>query len=280
MKTPLIVIAIAAFSQLLWAQQGFHAGFKVTPQTTWMINSDNSDNSLFRYATTWGVAYGPSFAYFFKPSVGAGLDIIVSDQGQKFDERKTNATNNELKLRYVKLPILLHFSTNPESPVQFVGYTGPQFGFLTKAELEINQGEGTSPGSIIRIPGVSIPLIPTPTGTYDVKNSYAATTVGWLLAFGIGTNFGTDFLGMTVMLKFDASFTDAEDKPELLPTTTTGGQGAVDLDAANNRAWYYYFYPSDASLDAQDRPTTFNLLGGIEIGLKYILNTGKKSKRR
>ncbi|GIV33954.1 MAG: hypothetical protein KatS3mg031_1489 [Chitinophagales bacterium] len=260
-------------SGMLMAQEGFHAGFKVTPQSTWMINDDNSDNSNYNYVSTWGIAYGPSFAYFFKPSVGVGMDVILSHQGQKFEERKTNAQINQLRLRYVKLPLLLHFSSSPELPVQFIGYTGPQFGFLTKAELEIGQ---KTPPSAIFVPEVA-PFIPAEPGKYNVKSSYAKANIGWLIAFGLGTNFGTDFLGMSVLIRLDGSFTDAEKKPELLDS---GGQLVIDTEAATNRAWYYYFYPSDNSLEAASRPTTYNLLGGIEIGFKYILNTGSKGRRR
>jgi len=239
-----LTVSLAAVN----AQQGFHFGYKVAPQSTWMFNSDNSDNAHFRYVSTWGVSHGLNLAYFFKPTVGVGFDLLFSRQGQKFQEYKETDYTNRLTLRYFKLPILLHFSSDPEQPVMFTGQFGPQFAFLTKGELEVNE-LGTM------IP----PRIPA---TYDVKDLYAPVNIGWVLGFGLGTNFGTDFLAMTLQLRFDFAFTDAEDKPEV----------SNDSDAYS-KAWYYYYYPSDPSLDAVDRPSVMQATGGIEIGFKYILRT-------
>ncbi len=238
MKKTLTVLLLSIVCSTVWAQQGFHIGYKVAPQSTWMFNGDNSDNANYRYVSTWGVAHGPSLAYWFKPTVGVGFDLIFSKQGQKFEVQKESDFTNQLTLRYLKLPILLHFSSDPEQPVQFVGQFGPQFAFLTKGELEVEQ----------TIPGFP-PIIPS-SEPYDVKDAYKSTNIGMVLGFGIGTNFGTEFLAMTVQLRFDFAFTDAEQKE-------TGD-------------WYYYSSP-----DPDERPTTFNTTGGIEIGFKYILRTDK-----
>ncbi|HXH19226.1 MAG TPA: porin family protein [Chitinophagales bacterium] len=252
MKKLFLASLLTASLAIASAQQGFHVGYKVAPQNTWMFNSDNSDNAHFRYVSTWGVAHGLHFAYHFKPTVGVGLDLIFSRQGQKFEEYKNSDYTNRITLRYLKLPILLHFNSDPEQPVMFVGQFGPQFAFLTKGELEVNEQQ-------TMISPLFVPIVP---GTYDVKNSYAPVNIGWVLGFGLGTNFGTDFLAMTLQLRFDFAFTDAEDKPEV----------SDDADAYS-KAWYYYFYPSDASLQAVDRPSNFQATGGIEIGFKYIIAT-------
>ncbi|MDZ4845456.1 MAG: porin family protein [Chitinophagales bacterium] len=250
MKKICTVLFFSFACTALWAQQGFHIGYKIAPQSTWMFNGDNSDNAKYRFVSTWGVAHGPSLAYYFKPTVGVGFDLIFSKQGQKFQVQKDSDFTNHLTLRYLKLPILLHFSTDPEQPVMFTGQFGPQFAFLTKGELEVEQ---TIPGTI---------LIP---GTYDeVKVGYKPVNIGCVLGFGIGTSFGTDFLAMTVQLRFDFGFTDAEDKPsddELLSTIGSDQEG------------YHYYYSSAPNYS--DRPTTFNTTAGIEIGFKYILRTDK-----
>jgi len=247
MKKICTVLLFSFACTALWAQQGFHIGYKVAPQNTWMFNGDNSDNANYRYVSTWGVSHGPTLAYFFKPTLGVGFDLLFSKQGQKFQVQKDSDFTNQLTLRYLKLPILLHFSTDPEQPVMFTGQFGPQFAFLTKGELEIEEGGG--------------PFVPG--NTYDVKAGYKSTNIGMVLGFGIGTNFGTDFLAMTVQLRFDFGFTDAEDKP------------ADDELAAARLAdpiSYYYYYSSP---DPLERPTTFNTTAGIEIGFKYILRTDK-----
>lgn len=252
MRYSVLVIVLAGASFAASAQQGFHFGYKVAPQTTWMFNSHNSDNAHFRYVSTWGVAHGLHFAYHFKPTVGVGFDLIFSRQGQKFEEQRNTEYTNRITLKYVKLPILLHFTSDPEKPVVFAGQFGPQFAFLTKGELEVNQLQ-------TMISPLFAPIIP---GTYEVKDHYAPVNIGWVLGFGLGTSFGTDFLAMTLQLRFDFAFTDAEDKPDVLS----------DIDAYS-KAWYYYFYPSDVNLSAADRPKTFHATGGIEICFKYILPT-------
>lgn len=245
MKKILSAVVCLLLSASLWAQQGFHIGYKVAPQSTWMFNGDNSDNAQYRYVSTWGVAHGPSLSYWFKPTVGVGLDLIFSKQGQKFQVMKESDYTNYTVLKYIKLPILLHFSSDPEQPVMFVGQFGPQFAFLSKGELEVEQ----YPGGMLA------------DETLDVKGGYKSTNIGWVLGFGMGTNFGTDFLAMTIQLRFDFGFTDAENKLD----DNELGLILTDDD-------YYYYYSSP---DPSERPTTFNTTGGIEIGFSYILPTGK-----
>lgn len=247
MKKSLSLFSLLFFCATIWAQQGFHVGYKVAPQSVWMFNGDNSDNAGYRYVSTWGVAHGPSLAYWFKPTVGVGLDLLFSKQGQKFQVRKDSEFTNQLTLKYIKLPILLHFSSDPEQPVMFTGQFGPQFAFLTKGELDVEEAGG------VFVPG----------NTYDVKTGYKSTNIGWVLGFGMGTNFGTDFLGMTIQLRFDFGFTDAENKPD---------DDKLAATLASDPKSYYYYYSSP---DPAERPTTFNTTGGIEIGFKYILRTDK-----
>lgn len=246
MKKSLVLFLLTFSCATLWAQQGFHIGYKVAPQSTWMFNGDNSDNAQYRYVSTWGVSHGPSLAYYFKPTVGVGFDLLFSKQGQKFQVRKDSDFTNQLTLRYLKLPILLHFSTDPEQPVMFTGQFGPQFGFLTKGELEVEEGGG--------------PFVAG--NTYDVKTGYKSVNIGWVLGFGMGINF-TEYLAMTLQLRFDFGFTDAENKP---------AEDDLAAELAADPISYYYYYSSP---DITERPTTFNTTGGIEIGFKYILRTDK-----
>ncbi len=245
MKKIFFPIIIVLFALTGFAQKGVHFGFKGMPQTTWMFNSHNSDNANYRFIKTWGHAYGPSIDYHFKETVGIAIDVLISTQGQKFSVCRT--CDDEpfyLKMRYVKLPLLLTFNTSADVPVMFVGQFGPQFGFLTKAEVR-NDFDA---------------LIPT----LDVKDEYKAVNIGWVLGFGIGFNL-TDFLQLSLGMRFDFAFTDAEKKPEF-PANATAATAA---DAAS----YYYYYPTDPKLDFRERPSTFNATGALEIGFKYILRT-------
>ena len=178
----------------IFAQEGFRAGLKGGPQSTWMFNADDSDDSDWLYRNTVRSMFGFSLGYNFNDGVGVGLDLIFSSQGQRYE---LNDLDQFRKLNYFKVPLMLNLNTTPEK-VTF-GYlnVGPQFSFLMSAR------QGDVDLGIINL------------GDEDISEFYNGVTVGGVLAFGAGWNL-TDFLQLTTGLRFDFDFTDAEDKDYIL----------------------------------------------------------------
>lgn len=120
MKNLLLIILFATFSAVAFSQQGLHLGIKGAPQSTWMFNSDDSDDPEWLFENTVRASFGASFAYFFSEKVGLGVDFLYSAQGQKFEfEFAGVRANGFTKLSYFKIPILFHYHSNSESTALF-----------------------------------------------------------------------------------------------------------------------------------------------------------------
>jgi hypothetical protein len=226
----LLIVTIAFSAQ---AQKGLHLGIKAIPQSTWMFNNADSDNPEFIYKSTFRSAFGLDADYHFTDGVGAGINLLFSAQGQKFEDRD-GFFQGFRKLTYLKLPILLNFNTSSESVVMFKGSIGPQFSFPLRATLETNS---------VGFFGSNV------SSETDIKDYYKVD-IGVVFGFGLGFNI-TEYLQASLGLRFDGGFTsDDLDAMDSLEGATLGYTG----------------YPV-----GEDRPSTIQVTGGVEIGFKYIL---------
>jgi hypothetical protein len=85
MKTWKVVFGMLLIGSI-WAQEGaFRIGAVLLPQSTWLLNQDDSDaGPELDYEVTWGFAGGISASYNFNDYLGVGLDVLYSNQGQKY----------------------------------------------------------------------------------------------------------------------------------------------------------------------------------------------------
>jgi hypothetical protein len=93
------------------------------------------------YEVTWSFAGGISASYNFNDHLGVGLDVLYSNQGQKYKGTQSGISYTaKATLNYLKLPLLLRFSSDPNPFVQFNVFLGPQFSFLLsyKDRAEVN----------------------------------------------------------------------------------------------------------------------------------------------
>jgi hypothetical protein len=127
----------------MWAQEGaISIGAVLLPQSTWLLNQDDSDaGPELDYEVTWGFAGGISASYNFNDQLGVGLDVLYSNQGQKYKGTQSGISYTaKATLNYLKLPLLFRFNSDPNSVVQFNAFLGPQFSFLLsyKDRAEVN----------------------------------------------------------------------------------------------------------------------------------------------
>lgn len=228
-----LVLIAAAFILMLptaFAQKGLHAGLKITPMSTWMFNSSDSDEAgAYDYVSTVGYIIGGSFNYHFTDGFGAGIDILYSNQGQKFI---SNGEDFKKSLKYLKVPVLIHFNTNSDAVAYFQGQLGVQFGFLTSAAGLDEDGE--------EIMVLGEPIMP--------KDAYKSMNLGLVLGFGVGFNVHENFK-IHAGFRFDAALADAEDK---------------DYTVLGAKYW-------DAFPGGPGRSVTRNVTGGVELGFIYVL---------
>ncbi len=115
-KLVLIAAAFILMMPAAFAQKGLHAGLKVTPISTWMFNSSDSDEGgRFDYRSTFGYMVGATVNYHFTDGFGLGADILYSSQGQGYKSTVAGVEFEGMRsLKYLKIPVLLHFNTTDE----------------------------------------------------------------------------------------------------------------------------------------------------------------------
>jgi len=202
------------FSAQVFAQQGIELGFRLSPQIVSQLNQDELDaGDEINYELTTGMAFGLSAAYNFTDNMGAGLNILLSTQGQKFiDESSDPSFKSRRKYSYLKIPLLFHYNSNPEASATFSIETGPQFGFLTSAAIVDEDGDEFDFG-------------------VETTELYNSMDLAWVLALGTDISVA-DNLQLVVKLRLDGSLSDVENK---------------DLEVSGVNFWEFAGEPDRAS---------------------------------
>ena len=265
MKTWKVVFGVLLIGST-WAQEGaFRIGAVLLPQSTWLLNQDDSDaGPELDYEVTWGFAGGISASYNFNDYLGVGLDVLYSNQGQKYKGRESDTTSYTAKttLNYLKLPLLLRFNSDPNSVVQFNAFLGPQFSFL----LNYNDRKETNPPTEIQ--EVSGKEMSIRFGNISTKEAltapiYKSFLPGAVLGFGIGIK-PTDALLISLHIRADYAFGDAENKDAKIDHTHHGGGGQEPY-------WSDKPKYGDGAPAGHTRPKTTALTGGLQLGVYYTI---------
>ncbi len=245
----------------LWAQErAFRVGVALLPQNTWLLNQDDSDaGPELDYEVTWGFAGGLSASYHFSDYIGVGLDVLYSRQGQKYKGTVAGtAYTAQTNLNYLRLPLLLRFSTDPEAPVQFNAFLGPQLSLLlsyqdkVQARISTQEVSGTTITTTITGMGSS-------TENLD-QTIYKKSLFGGVFGLGMGIRAGESIL-ITIHFRGDYAFGDAENKEaKILHTGHTGNYW-------ENKPKY----GGSVVPVGYKRPNTTAVTGGFQLGVYYTI---------
>lgn len=236
-KTLLFFCLLMATSSSVFAQQGFEFGAQVMPQLTLIVNDDDfAAGDELNFRTTAHLAYGIHAAYNFSDHLGVQTGLLFSTQGQKYvsDEPTPDTYTSEVRMNYLKIPVLLKFNSNPEASAQFVATVGPQFGLLNKVTNYYNDEKIT----YTNLPGE----------IRDIKDAYKSMDLGAVLSLGARFRL-TDNLQLGTSFRFDYSLGDIEDKEA---TYSLSGLGTLNY-------W------------SSDRAPSHNATGGFMIDFTYHL---------
>jgi Outer membrane protein beta-barrel domain len=186
-----LILAALTVNKKANAQQGFSLSVKATPQLSFLQNADDRDNSIIDHKATFNGNFGIGAGYNFTPSIGVGMDVVYSLQGQKYKFLGAESGKEiNRKVNYVKVPVYFTYTYNPDKPVSFIGKVGPQVSFLTSSKLTDNNGN---------------------TLKSNTKAFYKDVTFGGMAA--AGAQFKLDKkMYLTTMARFDYDFTNAENK--------------------------------------------------------------------
>lgn len=265
MKKLLLIITSTLITATSFAQEGIHIGVKGGPQYSFMLSKDVSDAQELDYINTWGSAVGVTTNYHFSETIGLGIDLMFSTISQKYEfyESAPKEFDAQLVSKYTRIPVLIHFNSDPSSAVMFKGFFGPQFSLLgsstfTNGYVAGSGAEGKDPKEIVDgVTGtkyvITDPALLSTMANGDYKNSLEGMTIGATLGLGFAINF-TDYLNLNVGLNLGYDFTDS-------------GAGNIwtPVDIAHTES---DFLGGDPTVSPG---ATNNITGGIEFGLTYVI---------
>lgn len=119
MKKVLILVFVLSSAAVATAQVQVALGIKAGANIS-KFDGENTDDNIAGF-------HGGAFALFKVAKFGIQPEFLFSQQGSKFSD-----LNYDLKTSYVTIPVMVKFYLIGGLNLQ----AGPQFGFLTKAELE------------------------------------------------------------------------------------------------------------------------------------------------
>ncbi len=146
------------------AQEGFHLGASGNFSNTWIYTQNNYGTlapftlgvvrvSEMDYKLTWGGGGGIVLGYNFTQNWGLQGEILYNYTGQKYEDNfvgpavipqgtfgpKNERVNvkREIRLSYIRIPIMAKFITNKSHVAKFYCTLGPQIGVRLGAKEEV-----------------------------------------------------------------------------------------------------------------------------------------------
>ena len=227
MKKPLLFVFVFTLLHFAHAQEGFHIGASGTFSSTFIFPQNNYGtlapfklgvvrSSEMDYKLTWGGSGGIVVGYNIKHWVGVQAEIQYNYTGQKYEDNfvgpatiptssgtQTFGGGNmrvnvkrEIRLSYIRIPILVKFTTSKGHIAKFYGALGPQIGFRLSAKEEVKiEGNIYLPDSLAFTP----------------KQKFQTVDAG--VAIQLGTEiYATDHLYFNVGISGFVGFTDINGK--------------------------------------------------------------------
>lgn len=228
----LIILVAAGFNS--FAQKGFHAGIGGNYNTVWIINQNSYGQPEYDYKLDMGGAFRFEVGYNINDHLGIQTGFTTFKGGQKYEDSHGTGILREVKMSYSGVPVQVKV-IGGESKVKFYFMVGPQFSFLSKAELTGNYN-----------------AIDKTTLT-DGKVRFEKSNSG--LSFGLGADISvTDFLYINAGMSFLYGFSDIN---------AFAGSGP---DTYQGTTWQF---PSP-NTGTYEKSNLAN--GGFSIGVHYLLN--------
>lgn len=257
MKKFTLFFAALFLLQVAQAQKGLEAGLNFVPGNTWIINDEDfADGDRLDFRGTFGYNAGLTLGYNFSETFGISTGALISRQGQNYTTGFENVAKDEQdfysrQLNYVRIPIMLKMSGDPSKGASAFVRVGPHIDFLTGATYNYDYaqviGSGRSTGSVnLR--------------DHQGYEIYRSMLIGATLEMGSRIRISDNF-GIILALNLSGSF-----NVEGADANRMGNNPAQAL-LQNARIPRPYF-PTNNGV----RGNTFNVMGGITIGVNYVVS--------
>ncbi len=240
-KITVTLLILTSFSLVSSAQKGFHAGIGGNYNTVWIINQNSYGQPEYDYKLDIGGAFRLDIGYNFSNHIGIQTGFTSFKEGQKYEDSHGTGILREVKMSYSGIPIQLKL-IGGESKVKFYFLVGPQFSFLSKAELTGNYNAVDQ------------------TTLTAAKVRFEKSNTG--LSFGLGADISfTDYLYLNAGMSFLYGFSDIN------AASGTGVDTYVDSVIGNT-----WRFPSP-NTGTYAKSNLAN--GGFSIGVHYLLSKSK-----
>jgi len=221
-----------------FAQIGAHAGIHGMFNTLWIINQNSYGAEEYDYTLKTGVGGGLVLGYNFTDHIGLQTELNSIKMGQNYENSHGTGQVRKYNTSYIGIPLLLKY-TSGEGTVKFYGQIGPQFNFLSNANIEYTDTSATT------------------SVTISAKDRFSKTDVG--LNFGLGANIDIlPHLYLNAGLSFYYGFTDINSK------TATADPLAYDPNGTGSGTWRW---PSPVNHKYE---ASHNGYGGLDVGIHYM----------
>jgi len=183
----IISVTLLTITKRSNAQKGFYAGVQGAPLLSIKFNGSDVDNAGMDYKAKTSYAYGISAGYNFTKHLGIGTEVMYYQEKQRYLDHSVDYTE---KLKYIKVPVLFTYNTNPASRIMFIAKAGPQVGILMSS---------------------TISKASNPAMNGNNRDLYKKLSLGAMLGTGARIRL-TDHIYADAGLRFDGSITNLESK--------------------------------------------------------------------
>lgn len=166
------------------AQKGFSLLVKGNPHASWMLNIEDFTNEDIKVELLPGFSTGIGVGYNFSDNFGIAADVLYSMQGGRY---KLADHPYNLRVNYLKVPILFSYTTPQLGKVALYGKMGPQASFLLNSKLKNEERD----------------LI------HNLNDRFEKITIGGAAGIGVQLSVANN-LFLTGGFRLDFDFTNAE----------------------------------------------------------------------
>jgi len=295
----------------IYAQHGIKMGVSFTPGVSFSLNNEDLDKgTTLDMESAFAFNSGVTIGYGLTEMISISTGVIYNQHTANFvhkRERFTNTFGNEVndvnkdkkisrKADYIRVPILFEVHGDPNRSAGFFFRIGPHFDFLASAVYKderligfskYDEAAGIDLSQEITLYEENSSSSSGISKTGEKGKIYNDFVIG--VTMEIGAQFRiNDHFKMTFLLHMEtssnpegkgaASFAYNLDRGDRIVTSTafndpTASQADIDLAEAQGTPFDAMFpnYIDENSPHVTHRAPTWNIMGGLQIGIVYTL---------
>lgn len=167
-------------------------GFHYMP-TFYSLDFNSESGDVIEGSVTMAHGFGGMLALNFSPHVGVQAEVDYYQATQKY---KDQSISNEVKIKYLDIPVMLSLNTNKTARLNLNAVVGPQFGINVGSDISSSGSTGSASATVAAKKG-------------DIGAAFGA---GLEFALDEGHNVRLDlgYRGFYGFVKMDADQTDSD----------------------------------------------------------------------